>query len=314
MLMMGLAFCTSISSGMTPIAHVFSIMAMGSYEAATGNVIGYGEYMAFGIPVGILTVIVMLLLFKFVLKVDMSNIKEIDMTHLRKNIEPINSREIICVGVFFTVICAWVLPSLLKDVIPGLVSTLGPYGTAMPPLVGAVVLAVISTDNKPLLNTVDGMKNGVPWASLLMTAGTLTLGSAMTNGNIGLSKYLTESFGANFRGMSPMVLVIIFSIWAAIQTNLSSNMVTVTVVTAVAIPICLGTNGAVNTAAIVSLIGLLASFAFATPPAMPHIALAGGSGWTTVAQVFKYGSIIMIASIIISVIIGYPIASSIMVF
>lgn len=312
MLMMGLAFCTSISSGMTPIAHVFSIMAMAAYTKATGNVIGYGEYMAFGIPVGILATIIMILLFKFLLKVDMSNIKKIDVSHLKKNMDPFNTRELICVLVFLSVICAWVMPSLLKDIIPSLHKSLNPYGTAMPPLIGAVILAIISIDKKPLLNTIDAMKNGVPWASLLMTAGTLTLGSAMVNKDIGLSKYLTDSFGANFSGLSPMLIIIIFLTWAAIQTNLSSNMVTVTVVTAVAIPIALSTNGAVNTPALVSLIGLLASFAFATPPAMPHIALAGGSGWTSVAQIFRYGSLLMIISIILSVIVGYPIAASIM--
>jgi len=312
MLMMGLAFCTSISSGMTPIAHVFSIMAMGAYTKVTGKVIGYGEYMAFGIPVGIITVIIMILLFKFLLKVDMSNIKKIDITHLKKSVTPIDTREIICIVVFLSVIALWVLPDLLKGPFPALIATLKPYGTAMPPLVGAVILSIISVDKKQLLNPVEAMKNGVPWASLLMTAGTLTLGSAMTNKDIGLSKYLTDTFGANFSEMAPMILVIIFATWAAIQTNLSSNMVTVTVVTAVAIPITLATKGAVNTAAVVSMIGLLASFAFATPPSMPHIALAGSSGWTTVAQVFKYGGLLMIISIVITVVIGYPIASSIM--
>lgn len=65
--------------------------------------------------------------------------------------------------------------------------------------------------------------------------------------------------------------------WASIQTNVSSNMVTVTVVTAIAIPLCNATNGAVNTAVICALIGMIASYAYATPPAHPAVALAIGS-------------------------------------
>ncbi len=65
-------------------------------------------------------------------------------------------------------------------------------------------------------------------------------------------------------------MVALFCFWAAVQTNLSSNMVTVSVVTAIAVPVCLVLGGSVNAAAVCSLyLGLLASYAFATPPAMP---------------------------------------------
>lgn len=111
---------------------------------------------------------------------------------------------------------------------------------------------------------------------------------------------------------APLFLVIIISLWASIQTNLSSNMVTVTVVTAVAIPILLATNGTVNTAAVVSIIGMMAAYAFATPPEMSHVAIAGGSGWCSVGDLFVYGLIQMLISVVVTVFIGYPIACLVM--
>ena len=43
MLMLGMTVAIALSSGMTPIAHVFSNMAMGFYEKATGHTISYAH-------------------------------------------------------------------------------------------------------------------------------------------------------------------------------------------------------------------------------------------------------------------------------
>ena len=45
-IMMGTAFCISLSSGMTAIGHVWPTMAIGYYTAATGNDVNQFQYMA----------------------------------------------------------------------------------------------------------------------------------------------------------------------------------------------------------------------------------------------------------------------------
>ncbi|MDF2803838.1 MAG: sodium:sulfate symporter [Anaerocolumna sp.] len=312
MLMIGLVICTSISAGMTPIAHVFSIMAMGFYESATGMTIGYAPYMAFAIPVGIICVILMMAVFKYILRPDLSNISNADVSSLKHDLKLMDGREKTILSIFMIVVALWVFPSILKPFAPDFFTKISGYGTAMPPILGVIILSIISIKGEPMLNFSKGMKNGIPWASLVMAVGTLAIGSAMTNKDIGLSSYLVDTLGPMFNGMTPLVLIIIFTLWAAIQTNMSSNMVTVTVVTAVAIPLVTATNGVVNTAAIVSIIGMMSAYAFATPPAMPHVAIAAGSGWVSTASLFKYGTILMIVSVVVTVAIGYPIANILM--
>ena len=56
-IMMGTAFCISLSSGMTAIGHVWPTMAIGYYTAATGNDVNQFQYMAMGIPTGIILII-----------------------------------------------------------------------------------------------------------------------------------------------------------------------------------------------------------------------------------------------------------------
>lgn len=102
-------------------------------------------------------------------------------------------------------------------------------------------------------------------------------------------------------------MIFIFCFWAALQTNLSSNNVTATVVSTAAVAITLSMDS-VNTMGLVVLIGMMSAYAFATPPAMPCVAVAGSSGWTNTTQMMKYGFIAMLISVAIFTLIGYPIS------
>ncbi|MFY9213340.1 MAG: SLC13 family permease [Tissierellaceae bacterium] len=305
-LVMGQTIACALSSGMTPIAHVFAIMAMGFYEVATGNTIGYAAYMGFAIPVGIISFVVMILIFRLFLKPDMSKFDTIDMDSLKKDIQPMEKKERLILAIFFLVIALWVVPEFIKPVLPDLADYLNGFGTAFPPLLGAVAMLIITVEGKPLLNFHDAMSKGVSWASLIMTASTLALGSAMTNADIGLTDWLTANIAPMISDLSPLILVLIFTLWAALQTNLSSNMVTITVVCAVAIPICIASDGLISTPAVASIIGMMGAYAFATPPAHPNVALASASGWTTAGQMMRYGLAIMFVTVAITVVIGYP--------
>lgn len=310
-LMIGLAFAVSVSSGMTPIAHIFSIMAMGFYTTATGLTISYSEYMLFAVPVGIICIIFLLLIFRFIINPDVSKIENIDVSLLKKELKPMDKKEKTVLAIFCLVIFLWILPGLLKNIFPA-VSYISRYGTAMPPILGVVLYSIISFKGKPLLNFAEGMKKGVQWSSVIMASGTLAIGAAMTNGKIGLSDYLITVLSPVLSTITPIFLVLAFTIWSCIQTNFSSNMVTVTVVTTVAIPLIEATGGTVSCPAVVSIIGMMSAYAFATPPAMPHIAMAIGSGWVDAKTMMKYGFLFMLISVIITVLIGYPIAASIM--
>ncbi|MPM55872.1 Sodium-dependent dicarboxylate transporter SdcS [bioreactor metagenome] len=313
MLMIGMTFSIAIASGMTPIAHVFSIMAMGFYQTATNLTINYFQYMVFAIPVGLLTFTAMMLLFRFVLKPNVAVFNRNQSLLLKNDLGKMDKREIADLLIFIAIIALWIAPGLLTGILPAVASYIDAFGTAMPPLLGAVLLMIITVDGKPLLSFNEAMTKGVSWGALIMTASTLAIGSALTNSDIGITAWLTAAVGPHLQSLSPLLLVFVFTLWAAIQTNLSSNMVTVTVVCAIALPIVIATGGSVNAPAIASIIGLMASFSFATPPAHPNVALAGSSGWTDTKQLLFYGSMTMFIAVLITVFIGYPLACLLMI-
>lgn len=67
-MMVGTGFFASISCAMTPIAHTFPIMALGYYEASTGNAISYFTYMKYSLPIGLLLAVIAFILLSFNLK------------------------------------------------------------------------------------------------------------------------------------------------------------------------------------------------------------------------------------------------------
>lgn len=308
MLLMGLGFVVSISSGMTPIAHVFPILAMNSANIA----VGYGEYMLFAIPVGLLCFVLMILMFRFILRPDMSKLKDVDVSQIKENLPKIEKREIISLVVFVVVILLWVIPSLFKNVSPEFYNFINQYGTAMPPILGTLILCIVRVDKKPLIDLNDAFKNGVPWGSLIMCASTLILGSAMTNNGVGLKSFLESSLSGSLAGVPAVLLLIIFGLWAMLQTNVSSNMVTATLVSAVASSIIASAGVPLNLNAVICIIGMLSAFAFATPPSMPHIAIVAGSEYCDTKSVLLYGSILMLLSLIVALCVGYPLAILVM--
>lgn len=311
-LMLGQLFSCSISCGMTPIAHVFPIMAMGFYQTATGQSVSYAHYMGFAIPVGLICFVVMILLLRLVLRPDTSALSGLDFSKLKADVAPADKKEKVVLAVFFVVVAMWVLPELVAPLLPSLAAFLKAQGTAFPPLLGAAVLCLLTINGESVLNFREAMKNGVEWGSIIMASTTLALGAAMTNPEIGLTAWLSDKIAPSLAAMPYLLLVVIFAAWAALMTNLASNMVTVTVVCAVAIPICMASNGALSTPAIAMIIGMLASYAFVTPPSHPNVPLAIGSGWIRTSQVIIYGSMVMVAAMIVSVAVGYPIAAQLM--
>ena len=302
-LMLGLGFTVSISSGMTPIAHVFPILAI---NAANIEVSTF-EYIAIAFPAGLVLFLLTYLVLILCIRPKKDGLNFENVANLKKSLQKLDKKDIITLIIFISVLVLWIVPSIFEFIYFPIYEFFNEYGTIMPPLLGTILLCVIRVEEKPLLEVGDAFKNGVPWASLIMCAATLALGEAIKSEDIGLITYLQTNLGNSLVSLSPIILLIIFALWAAIQTNLSSNMVTATLVGTVASTVIASTFSTLNLEATICIIGMLSSFAFATPPSMPHIAIISSSETLSTKEVFIYGLIIMLLSVLVALLISYPI-------
>ena len=301
--MLGLGFTVSISSGMTPIAHVFPILAI---NAANIEVSTF-EYIAIAFPAGLVLFLLTYLVLILCIRPKKDGLNFENVANLKKSLQKLDKKDIITLIIFISVLVLWIVPSIFEFIYYPIYEFFNKYGTIMPPLLGTILLCVIRVEEKPLLEVGDAFKNGVPWASLIMCAATLALGEAIKSKDIGLITYLQTNLGNSLVSLSPIILLIIFALWAAIQTNLSSNMVTATLVGTVASTVIASTFSTLNLEATICIIGMLSSFAFATPPSMPHIAIISSSETLSTKEVFIYGLIIMLLSVLVALLISYPI-------
>lgn len=223
-LVLGQLICAEMSCGMTPIAHVFPIMALGFYSAATGKSIAYGDYMLFAVPVGLICFAALMLIFRFVLKPDISKVANLDFDALEKTIPPMEKYEKMVLSICVAVVIMWIVPGFLKSSFPGIYQFFKNQGTAFPPLVGASLLCLLTLEGKPLLDFKEAVSKGVDWGSIIMAAGTLALGAAMTNKTVGITAWISQTIAPLLQSASAATMVLFIIAWASIQTNVSSKV------------------------------------------------------------------------------------------
>ena len=291
MLMIGTAIMTSISCAMTPIAHTFPLMAIGFYESATGEAINWLKYMAIGIPAGLcaaaLTFGALYLGFrKKIAHLCLSVYNE--KTKITKN-------EIISLVVFLAVVIMWLVSGLFPNFMP----ILKTWTTTIPPIFGICILCLFG-----VLNFNDALKNGVPWTSIILCASTLAVGKWLTADSLGITAAIGNAMSNVITTTSPFMMIFIVAAFAIIMTNLMSNIVTTTVAYNLLTPIIIST-GVISPMLSTILIGMGASMAYATPPAIAHVALAAGSDYCDSKDMLKYGGIVSIGSIIFVALFGF---------
>ena len=310
MIMLGTAFCISLSSGMSAIGHVWPTMALGYYNGATGQELNQFQYMMMGVPTGILLVILMLLAFKFLFRPsDIHTINPQNAMSLRGMVPKADRKEWIILSTMALVVLLWIGPSLIKGIDPGIYKAISKCTTAMPPLLGCIILFVTRHDGKPIMNFKEVMSKGVLWSSIIMTGAATMLGMALTNDDMGIKAWLSGMLAPVASGLPVIGLLLFFFTWCVLETNFSSNIVTTTVVSAVALSVCQAMpEGSIAIGAVVCLIGFGAGICNMTPAGQSTInTVAIASGWTTAKDMFLWGGVFAVLAILCMTFVGYPI-------
>lgn len=291
MLMIGTAIMTSISCAMTPIAHTFPLMAIGFYESATGEVINWIDYMLIGIPAGLCAAMATFGVLWLGFRKQVAHIQ----VSASENTTKITRKEIVALIVFLVVVVMWMVSGLFPDWLP----ILKTWTTTVPPMLGVIVLCLFG-----ILKFNDAMKNGVPWTAIILCASTLAVGKWLTSADLGITAAIGEGLGTIIGQPSMLGLIFAIVCFTIVMTNLMSNIVTTTVSYNLLTPIVIAT-GVISPVLSTILIGMCASMAYATPPAIAHVALAAGSEYCDSKDMLIYGGIATIISIAFVVGFGF---------
>lgn len=306
-LLVAMFITIAIGTAITPINHVFAITAMGLYTALSKVAISNWQYMQFAIPAGLALFLVLLASIRFLFTIDTKDVQIRELDSLT-GLAPVDKRERWIVGLFLGMVAMWLIPEIFATVFPSFATFFKQAGIMFPPLLMTGILALLKVDNKPLVNISEAISKGVHWPSMLLVGSTLALGTVLSNEKIGVVALLNEQLSPFVVGLSPVWMVLFFVVWAGVQTNFTSNLVTVSVVTTMALTIyqSAGSRFSANIAVICCGIGYMASLAFVTAPAMPYVAISIGSEWTNSRTTFLFGCWMLLWSILSAIAIFYP--------
>ena len=294
----------------TPIGHGSNVLLIDWIERDVGYSISFVKWMVVGIPVGLLLYLMILGVLRFVVRADASKFAGAATDYIseeRSKLGTITLDEKLSSGIFLAVLVAWMLPGIAGGILPGVAAYLKGLGYAVPALIGTGLLCLIRVKNRPLMSFREWMA-GIEWSAIMLIAAIMVIGDVLGRPETGIPQLLIGVFEPIARGAPFLLFLFLGILWAGIQTNIMSNLVTATLVYTVMVPTAI-TVGVGSPAALGFSIFAATRSGFALPSATVVTAIVTGSGWVPVKFMARYGAIAIIPVVLIIVFICYPLAS-----
>ncbi len=309
LLIVGVVICTCIAQCATPISHTVTMFGMNFYQNYTGEVMDFGTYVLINFPVAVLVVVVWCLIARFLWNPDVSRLEGLDHDILSGECGPMGKGEKITAAVYILVLLAWIVLGLMRYIHPAFhANVLSKIGDAYPPLIGLLILCFLrDEENKPVVDYGDAMKS-VSLNTIMYMAVVLAVSAAVSNQELGITVWMTETFGGILQGVNPMLFVILIIAVCILLTNFVPNVVVVTLGMSVAMPLVSTIyTGQVSPLMVAALITAGGSYAYAAPSACPTSAIACGTEWMKQGELLKWGMVSAVSAIIVSCLVGMPI-------
>lgn len=286
--MVGIFWMAQGAMAFTPISHVLIPAIFENILNDFGVTVTYGQFSALFLIVGVAFFIGWVIIFRFVIKPDVSKMANLDIDALRATLKPWSKEERTILVVYGAVIIIWCFPELI-GMIPGMAGAaawMKSLGSGIPPMVACAVLCMIRYNNKPMLDYKDCCRR-IPWGSVFMM--TAVMGTAYIFGleTCGVTAWITQAMTPIMSNVSPMMFYLLVILFINIMTNCMSNTL-VSSMYAVVIPISLAVPG-VNPIVAALLVAAGCNSAYALPSSCPAAGLSSGAGWSRVSFQVKYG-------------------------
>lgn len=155
MLVLGLGIAVGIGSANTPLGHAIILIPIQLLESQTGLSVNIMAYSAFGIVTGLLIFAALILVYRLLYRPDLNKLRHYDATRLRSDLQPMSVQEKISAVLFVVVIVIWLLQGFLKDIAPTVGGYISALGNAVPVMVAIVILCLTKVDGKPIMDYKD---------------------------------------------------------------------------------------------------------------------------------------------------------------
>lgn len=280
---------------------VNALVILSTFEKITGVAVNFGSYIAFMIPLVCLLMPVFIFLARYVFRIDVSLLKNVDSSAVG-NDEPLNTtQKVICFALLATIVLL-LIPGILPKtwLLTQFLNKIGLFGTMcfiMAPLM------IVHINGQPIMSFEKMVARGLPWGAIFVTAFVLPLSPLLTAKETGMQT-LFMNIIAPLNSLPPFILLMLIFLITTIITNFANNTATALIV----MPILIGYSSQAGVAlpALVVMLICCTHIAIMTPAACPMSGVMfSNTGWIKGKDVYKYAPIIVIFSFAVLFFAGY---------
>ena len=208
-----------------------------------------------------LILVIYTLVCRFILRVDVSCLKNLDNITDNKNTS-LNTRQKYFLGLTGILMLCMIVPSLIPESFGIVYKAFTNLGVVGMPFLFMAIMVLIQVDDKPLLD-IAALAKDFQWPVIIMLANFTPLANLLTSDAVGLKVTIANNIGPLVSGLSPLVLTIVVVGLSALATNfLNNGVVFMVVISALTL---LAETLPINVVALSYLVGLAATLCYALP-------------------------------------------------
>jgi sodium-dependent dicarboxylate transporter 2/3/5 len=291
-LMLMLAYGASVGGLLTPVGTPPNLIGRGLIEEATGERIGFLDWMLMAAPICALMFVA---LAAVLLLLNRPEIRRIEGVHEyvqaeRAELGKLSRAERNSLIAFGVTVTLWIFPGVIA-LTSGTDSSLyetvsGRLNEGIVAVMGASLLFLLPTDWKSrefTLNWSDAAK--IDWGTILLFGTGIIFGSLLAD--TGLAETIGESAAENLGLTSTFAITIFAVILAIIISETTSNTASAAVVVPIVIPVAMAAG--INPFVPALAATFAASFGFMLPVSTPQNAIVYGSGVVPITKMIRSG-------------------------
>lgn len=285
---------------------------LSNYRQISGNptMVNDAMYLIFTIAIGMAILTAMVLFSKYVLKPDVTPLKNISVEHFEKNpLPPMSTVQKITGIVFVGYIFMMLLPTLLPSV-PGM-AFLSANANGMA-LICIAALGAITVKGNKVMEFSKVMEKDFAWPTFFLVSAAVLLGSVLTGEQTGISAFLAVTLSPIFMNMSSMQFTIALLLICICIKPFCNSLVIGMILQTVVLTYC-NMTGTYAAPILTLLIFTVLSTVGLTPASSPFAAvLFANKEWLPLKDIYKYSAVFLILQVLIVLCIGIPMAMFLM--
>ena len=263
-----------------------SIVILAAFTQQTGMEVNYLEYMAFSIPYAFITILMFVLMMKFVFRADVSALKNFDPSQVSAENQEFTKGKLVALLSMLALIILILVPSILPADSPivAVSKLLGLSGKLL--LIFAVVY-FIRIDGEPACDFPKVAK-GINWTMVLIIMTIMVFTTYIGSKDVGLNQTLNSLVAPIIAGQSPLFFSLLTIIVTVILTNFMVNKIVGVLMVTITIPIV--TSLGLDPIQFACIYTVACTIAFLLPAASQSACvLFSNTEWVRAADVLKFG-------------------------